>query len=323
MVTRILVSLLFVFQLLTTVHGEQIPQFPWALTFGLSAIIASDLDQAGNIETWKTGVDSSYREFVDQTISYHGKRFLERGMEWRLMPDGRQVHDPFLKEDEARITKLFQTSVSTAQQYFVKRRNVKKDSVYASLFLPQLFNQSTRGAATFGAFPRGQCSKKDGFKKIGNTANAACYAYNLDRCERYLTPQECTTGDPQTFPIIRDSLNKDLGEYSGMSLRVSKGTEAYLKELQTFISTFIQEWGTGERGVTMAIVAMGEASPEAFSELLDITYTALGNNGATVYNTIDPSLVAAYGAALYARDTVLDPRFQEWLVEDEPEHDEL
>lgn len=49
----------------------------------------------------------------------------------------------------------------------------------------------------------------------------------------------------------------------------------------------------------------GEASGPAFAEIKEIAYNAIDNGKVRVFDSIDPAVVAAHGAALYARQTVV------------------
>jgi hypothetical protein len=66
------------------------------------------------------------------------------------------------------------------------------------------------------------------------------------------------------------------------------------------------------------IVGAGEASSLAFTEIQEIARKAVDNEKAKVFDRIDPSLVVAHGAAMYARDTVL--RRHRWGYTDVDEH---
>jgi hypothetical protein len=54
-----------------------------------------------------------------------------------------------------------------------------------------------------------------------------------------------------------------------------------------------------------AIVGAGQASSQAFAKILEIARNLVDNGQARVFDYIDPSLVVAHGAAMYARETVL------------------
>ncbi|KAF1994881.1 hypothetical protein P154DRAFT_581318 [Amniculicola lignicola CBS 123094] len=126
-----------------------------------------------------------------------------------------------------------------------------------------------------------------------------------------------STPQYRLFPSHRDTFNGKLGEISGP---VAFGAEAYRQELQSFLQTFVKELPQVDREDIKAILGIGEGSVDLISELLEFLRITVGND-AKVYNTIDPSVVAAHGAALYARDTVLDPMYRELL--DKDQHDEL
>lgn len=80
-----------------------------------------------------------------------------------------------------------------------------------------------------------------------------------------------------------------------------------------------------EREQIRAIVPAGEASSAAFAEILGIAHKAVNNGVVRVLNDIDPALVAARGAAMMAKNTVV--RKDLWkhsgFEDEEPEHDEL
>jgi molecular chaperone DnaK (HSP70) len=107
--------------------------------------------------------------------------------------------------------------------------------------------------------------------------------------------------------------------------------EEYNSKLSDFFNRFVEDALTmahmpGRREDIRAIVTAGEASSSAFTEIREIVHNAVGNRDVRYLDDIDPALVAAHGAAMYARDTVLR-RKDLWRYRDdedeEPDHDEL
>ncbi|KAF2003725.1 hypothetical protein P154DRAFT_572908 [Amniculicola lignicola CBS 123094] len=265
------------------------------------------------------------------------------------MSDGRKVLAPRLEFNESALTNIIKTAINGVMEDLRTELRLKSEigPNLAALYIPKFFNNSIAIAFSAATFPNDRLSKRDGFKRAGQSQQAACYAYGLDQCNVLGDPEECATHDPtphglafviefeeayihlhtleslpqaQAFPTLRNIYNNTLGEVSGLK---AFSAEVYRQKLHDFIKNFVAEMPQVDRESIKAIVGMGGASPEAITELLEVAQIAVGN-GAKVYNTIDPSVVAAHGAALYARDTVLDPKYKGFLRPDmEDRHDEL
>lgn len=83
-----------------------------------------------------------------------------------------------------------------------------------------------------------------------------------------------------------------------------------MSELYTFFSSFL-EGAMSEKHMPYAveyiraIVGAGGASSLAFAEMLEMAYNTVDNRKVRIVEGIDPELVVAHGAAMYARDAVL------------------
>lgn len=104
--------------------------------------------------------------------------------------------------------------------------------------------------------------------------------------------------------------------------------EDYTAKLRDFFNSFIEEAMSMykipvRKEHIKAIVAAGEASSPAFAEVLRVAHRAVDNEKVRVVDTIDPALVVAHGAAMYARDTELYRHRWGYRNDDEHEHNEL
>jgi hypothetical protein len=79
--------------------------------------------------------------------------------------------------------------------------------------------------------------------------------------------------------------------------------EAYTEQLSSFVRGFIDDEVLPHRAREdiRAIVVAGEASASAIAELTAITHDAVGTDVVKVMSDIDPSEVAAHGAAAMVR----------------------
>ncbi|KAF1998572.1 hypothetical protein P154DRAFT_621692 [Amniculicola lignicola CBS 123094] len=243
------------------------------------------------------------------------------------------IYSPIDANDDIAATKIFEAAFEQGKKEPSNKVHDGAKIVLSALFVPTLFDDSIRDAASSAAFPGGMFTKRDGFKIARYAPHAAAYAYGLDQCKLYMTAEECATGYPipdnfilaieyemayihlhvlGTFPLDymftleRDRFNWTLGETSGLSIREHVGTEACRRELRSFVEDFVTESAPNYRDHIVAILSMGEASTAAISELEEIAHGVVGKGVAKVYSSIDPALAASYGAALYAWESALN-----------------
>ncbi|KAF2020101.1 hypothetical protein BU24DRAFT_477241 [Aaosphaeria arxii CBS 175.79] len=299
--------------------------FPYAITLGPSRIFASRATQNGEVEVFPFNPGHGYTTYLDGVIQHYAREPSKQS------PRNEHAALPIIRDAINNISK----ELSATLGY---------EPVYRALLLPTLFDDSSSGAAIDVLFPNGTALAPGGPNHVTDVAGAAGYAYHLDQCENLgLSPSECTKINllpkfllvveyehdylhlhlasvdvrHQLFPIIRSQHFETFGEGSRDRLSQSLGMKRYRAHLSDSIKNFIKTGGGHlyrpfKAEHIRAIVGFGDAPGEAFTELLNITYEAVGNERAKIMSGIDPAYVAAYGAAMFARETVLKP--ERWRV---------
>ncbi|KAH7135679.1 hypothetical protein B0J11DRAFT_564986 [Dendryphion nanum] len=321
--------------------------FPYAVVIRPSQVTISRWTRSGDLEIMTVPGTENYRDYIRDAAIFHS-RIVKVDRKEYLMEGESMIPSPPKIHDLATATSILREVIDSANQKF----EMKSD--YGGLFVPTCFNSSSLEAASKSMFV--DVEKWASVPvKIGYVAPAACLAYGLDRCENLgRTHEECTGKHESenyilfieyeeeymhlsiisaeyewgSFPSVTEKLTQVFGTRGSEDIRKRVGPDSFRQQLLDYIRDFIDTSISGreeylQRKDIRAIIVSGDATVHRITEIQETAKQAVGNGAVKVLDSILSSEVVAYGAAIYARNTVLKPHLWGLPPLDESIHDEL
>jgi hypothetical protein len=184
-----------------------ISDYPYALAFGPSGILASRFTSFGEFEVSRYAAGRSYHSYYKDAVKNHGQRIVQYG-EWYIRDGQDLVPAPPDTHNETSTASIFRESILQANRDLSKGPG--KDPSYSTLVMASAFNDSSTRIAADIVFQNGIESDQDGPKKIGNPASAASFAYGLNRCRNLArTVAECANEDEVTNLVFFVEFQQD------------------------------------------------------------------------------------------------------------------
>ncbi|KAF1828211.1 hypothetical protein BDW02DRAFT_512930 [Decorospora gaudefroyi] len=193
---------------------------------------------------------------------------------------------------------------------------------YSAIFLPRVFNQSTKHAAMDAVFTS---SDYDRDVRIGFHWQSACEPFDFfHRSERLgRAVGDCNEDGPESSIVVLEyeegylhaSLVGVMFEWEGYasayrrfcrecgaSFQMEIGVEAHTRRIITFLSEFFKDVVFKDCAIdeVRAIVLAGGAPSEAFVGLENLVRQVENIDHVRILKDIDPGIVSALGAALWA-----------------------
>jgi hypothetical protein len=159
---------------------------PFGITFSPSAAYASQFNSSRLIEFEQYPISSEYQAYYDNVINSHGVREEKRSFDHH--------------ESASHMSAVFVFRQITSPIITSLKKRLGHDPMYATLFIPSIFNDETREAAVEAIFPVNLLKLAT---KYGATQVAAGHAYDFLGCKRLNRAlEECNDDGPPSLVLL-------------------------------------------------------------------------------------------------------------------------